>query len=144
MPPTIMVTLGRASAATAVPTMPSVAAKTAATEIEYLCTSLLLVEFLFRPFSPAASDAGDVAVGRRFGTPGEQTVLKHRHQGFAAERQESDHQHGAEDAVRVEGVLCRGDDQSQTVLRPQKLADDRTDDRKSQGHMQAGDDPGHR
>src|SRR6185437_2934530 len=142
MPPTIMVTLGMASAATAAPTIPSVAANTATTEIEsFLCTSFLLVESLFEPLT--ASDAGDGVVRRRFGTPGEQAVLEDRHQRFPAERQDADHQHGAEDAVRIEGVLCGRNDQPQTVLSPQKFADDRADDRKPERHVEAGDDPGH-
>ena len=98
--------------------------------------------------TPARRSAGPdpcvVALRQRWRPPRQQALLDDAHQCLGAQRQQLDHQHRAEHAVGVEGVLRRGDHQTEAVLGAQELADDSADDGEPERDVQAGDDPGHR
>ena len=71
-------------------------------------------------------------------------AFEQREQEFRDERDDRDHQHSGEHAVRIEAVLRGPDDQADAVLRAEHLADQRADDREAERGVQAGDDPGER
>src|SRR6185312_4425332 len=129
MPPTIMVTFGRASAAVAMPVVPHVAARARAIAAIGLFDIGRLSSIGF-PRDPARlrSEAGDVVLRRRFGAPGQEPVLELGHQSLSSERKHTDHQHRAEYAAGIERVLRGGDDKPEPALCAQKFADDGPND----------------
>src|SRR3954452_10603257 len=78
------------------------------------------------------------------GAPREESLLDETDQELGAEGDHRDDEHAGEDTVRIETVLRGADDQTQTSLSAQDLADQRTDDRETERGVEAGGDPGER
>src|SRR6478609_2181782 len=79
-----------------------------------------------------------VVLGR---TPAQQVVLQDGDEGFGDEGDDRDQHHPGQDTVHVEVVLRRADEQPESLVGPEQLADDRADEGEAETDVQAGQDP---
>src|SRR2546423_2038076 len=76
--------------------------------------------------------------------PAQQAPFQPRDEPLGGQRDDGDDEHGGVHAVGVERAARLVDEQPETVLGADELADDGADEREPEGDVQAGDDPRHR